>query len=69
MAEDSNGSAPNHFLPEEIEAELRRVLDPNAHFYGEYKLVIHDGHVSHTEKTVKIRTPIEKNRPGRFIAR
>ena len=61
MAGEPNGSAPTppHFLPESVWRELRGLLDPAGHFFGEFKLVIHDGHLAFTEKISKFRTPAE----------
>lgn len=44
------------FLPEEVWTELRSLLDPRNRFHGEYKLVIHDGRLVHTERLSRVRT-------------
>jgi hypothetical protein len=55
------GFDERRFLPEEVWAELRALFDPQRHFYGEFKLVIHDGRLVHTERLSRIRTLLSQD--------
>jgi hypothetical protein len=57
MAENgSNGNGASRFLPEEVWQELRSLLGPGSHFFGEYRIVIHDSQLVRTERISHIRT-------------
>ncbi len=40
-------------LPEKVWQELRALLNPAAHFHGEYKIVIRNGQIAFTEKLTR----------------
>lgn len=46
-------------VPEAVWRELRPMLDPSSHFYGELTIVVQDSRIVRVERVARVRTTLK----------